>query len=125
MKIGDRVWVANPSLRQWFGGYTIVEIAGSNVFVRNESGGEPMTEAIITKGTRVRYSFFQASKKLQSLSGAQLKFGATLVEGVGTVTHVWQDHPTNPTKYTFGIKPDNGGEEIEVPQGGIKGVVDG
>ena len=83
-----------------------------------------MMTKTVNKGTRVRYSFFVPKSPPASLSGMQLKFAADLFEGTGTVTHVWVDHPTNPTKYTFVVKPDEGGAELEVPQGGIKEVLE-
>ena len=78
----------------------------------------------VIKGTRVCYSFFQVSKKPQSLSGAQMKVGASLIEETGTVTHIWGNRPIDPTQFTFAVQPDSGGDEIEISSTSIIAVLD-
>ena len=62
----------------------------------------------VTKGTRVRACWFEANNQPHSLAGNFLKIGATERVVVGTVRHVWGDHPTAPTKVTLAIEPDDG-----------------
>lgn len=75
----------------------------------------------ISKGDRIAYRFFKAN--IVSLAGAQMKTGATLFEGTGTVTHIYGNHPTKPTVVTLKVQPDSGEEEIEVPSEGVVGVL--
>ncbi len=78
--------------------------------------------AYITKGVRVRYEFFRAYPTC--LAGAQMKMGAKMISGEGIVTGVYGDAPVNPTKICFRVQPDGGGDEIDVPEGGIKAIIE-
>lgn len=62
----------------------------------------------ITKGSRIRASWFQAQMNPPAcLAGAQLKFGATRYEIVGVVKHVRGDDPVNPKTVRFYVDPDH------------------
>jgi hypothetical protein len=79
----------------------------------------PQTNVFVDKGMRVRAEWFDT--KPVALAGAQMKLGATLRQVEGTVTHVWGDHPTKPTKVTVAIQPDEG-DEVEIQQEHIRAV---
>ena len=82
----------------------------------------------VVKGTRVRARWMHCrdpAKDPYSLAGMQTKFEATEREVVGKVTHIYGNHPTNPTKVVVFIQPDDGGPEVEdVPFGSIVEVLD-
>lgn len=73
----------------------------------------------VKKGTKVLVRRMTA--KLVSLSGMQMKTGVTVEEFEGVVTHIYGDHPTNPTKIVFMVK--KGDSEVEVEQKHIVAVV--
>jgi hypothetical protein len=80
-----------------------------------------MPTVTVNKGSRVHAQVFKVNP-MTCLSGAQMKVGATCRNIVGTVTHVWGDHPTAPTKYEIAIKPDGEDEEVVVPSSAIVAV---
>lgn len=65
-----------------------------------------MTNAFVTKGTRVRASWLEA--KLVSLSGFQTKSGADHVSVTGVVRHIRSDHPTQPVNATLFLDVEEG-----------------
>lgn len=78
----------------------------------------------IKKGSRVRAHWYQAqTNPPASLAGMQLKFGATERDIIGTIMHIWGDHPMNPTKYEIAIQPDEGGDEVVVRPSWIVEVI--
>jgi len=82
-----------------------------------------MPTVTINKGSRVHATVFEAQKLGSfSLAGAQMKVAAKSRVICGTVTHVWGDHPTEPTKYEICIKPDGEPDEVVVPSGAIVAV---
>lgn len=79
---------------------------------------ERVTEAYITKGTRIRARWFQAHEA--SLSGMQMKTGAVEKEAIGTVTYVEgiarnKEEQAKKIAYktVLGLKLDDG-SEVEV-----------
>lgn len=77
-----------------------------------------MTEKqYVQAGSRIRYEFFDAYPTC--LAGAQMKLGARLVSGTGVVMALMGDHPEKPTRKWARVKPDDGGPDLDVPQGGI------
>lgn len=77
----------------------------------------------IKKGSRVRAHWYKANDPPSSLAGMQLKFGVTEQKVIGTITHIWGNHPMNPTKYEIAIQPDGGGPEVVVLPSWIKEVL--
>lgn len=75
----------------------------------------------VTKGTKVRVRRMTA--KLVSLAGMQMKAGVTSEDFEGVVTHIYGDHPTNPTKIDFVVKKEDG-SEVEVEQKHIVAVIE-
>ncbi len=61
----------------------------------------------VTKGSRIRASWFKANDPPSSLAGAMLKFGVTQFEVVGVVKHVRGDDPVNPKTIRFYVDPDH------------------
>lgn len=80
-------------------------------------------EAWIIKGTRVRVSRLVADQRT-CLAGVQMKQGCTMEDWVGTVTHVYGDHPTHPKRVWFIVMPDGAAAEVEVESQHIVGVLD-
>ena len=80
-------------------------------------------EAWIIKGTRVRVSRLVAAPRT-CLSGVQMKQSCTAEDWVGTVTHVYGDHPTHPKRVWFIVMPDGAAAEVEVESQHIVGVLD-
>lgn len=70
-----------------------------------------MKDVFVEKGMRVRAEWFEAQPV--ALAGVQMKLGAISRKVEGEVAHVWGDHPTEPTKVTIAIQPDEG-DEVEV-----------
>ena len=64
------------------------------------------TEAYVEKGTRLRAHWLQA--RPVSLSGMQMKAGATEVRVTGVVRHIRTDHPTELVNPTFFIDVEEG-----------------
>lgn len=60
---------------------------------------------MIVKGSRIRASWFQAH--LASLSGMQMKFGATGLTVTGVVRHLRGDDPVAPKEVRIYIDPDD------------------
>jgi hypothetical protein len=71
----------------------------------------------VVRGSWIRARWFGAVPA--SLTGAQLKTGATLVEVSGIVRHIRCKNPDPPTDVIFFIDPDPGLQNIELcrPQG--------
>lgn len=80
---------------------------------------EPQDISVV-KGTRVLVRRMTAH--LASLAGMQMKTGLNIEEFEGTITHIYGDHPTNPTKVVFMVKKDDG-IEVEIEQKHIVAVV--
>lgn len=53
-----------------------------------------------------------------------MKFEGSPVEGVGTVRNVWADDPEGKVNLRFNVELDDG-TFIEVPSGGVTGVLAG
>lgn len=66
----------------------------------------------IVKGTRVQARWFDA--RLTALAGVQMKMEAKEHNVIGIVTHIYGNHPTNPTKFEIIVKPDDDSEEISI-----------
>lgn len=66
----------------------------------------------IVKGTRVQAQWF--STRLAALAGVQMKMEGKEHNIIGIVTHIYGNHPTNPTKFEIIVKPDDGSEEISI-----------
>lgn len=64
------------------------------------------TEAYVSKGTRLSAWWFEVEPV--SLSGVQMKFGATQVIVMGTVRHIRSDHPTRLVNPTFLLDVEEG-----------------
>jgi len=80
----------------------------------------------VTKGSYVRARYMRANPPgTASLTGMMPKTTADEVTVAGRVTHVWGDHPTDPTpaSITVAIQPDDGGPEVEVPSSSIIGYI--
>lgn len=67
-----------------------------------------MSDAYITKGTRIRAQWFQASDPPSSLAGVMMKVGAKFIDVTGTCRHFRGDDPTNPSTVDIYIDPDPG-----------------
>lgn len=80
-----------------------------------------MPTVTINKGSRVHAQVFEV-QPMACLAGAQMKVAAKSRVICGTVTHVWGDHPTAPTKYEICIKPDGEPDEVVVPSSAIVAV---
>lgn len=65
----------------------------------------------VGKGTKLLVRRMNA--KLVSLSGMQMKAGVNIEEFEGIITHIYGDHPTEPTKFVFMVKKEDG-SEVEV-----------
>jgi hypothetical protein len=87
-------------------------------------GFDPRTDRMnIVKGVKIRAQWFQANDPPSSLAGMQMKLGVTSREVVGTVTHIYgyatsraELEKGNTLRMTVMVKPDDGGEEVEVDQ---------
>ena len=84
---------------------------------------EMQVEAWIVKGTRVRVSRLVADPRT-CLAGVQMKQSCTAEDWVGTVTHVYGDHPTHPQRVWFTVLPDGADADVEVEKQHIVGVID-
>jgi hypothetical protein len=87
--------------------------------------GSEMKEGVyVAKGTRVLVRLVTA-KPLGSvaLSGMQLKTEARIDEFEATITGIYGDHPTSPTRYEFKVKKDDG-TELRVPSSSIVAVIE-
>lgn len=84
---------------------------------------EMQVEAWIVKGTRVRVSRLVADPRT-CLAGVQMKQSCTAEDWVGTVTHVYGDHPTHPQRVWFMVLPDGADADVEVEKQHIVGVID-
>ena len=80
-------------------------------------------EAWIIKGTRVRVSRLVADLRT-CLAGVQMKQSCTAEDWVGTVTHVYGDHPIHPKRVWFMVLPDGSTVDVEVESQHIVGVLD-
>jgi len=80
-----------------------------------------MADGYITVGSRIRYEFLRAHPAC--LAGAQMKLGATAVTGTGVVVGLYGDDPVKPVRKWARVKPDDGGPEVDVPQGGIREIL--
>ena len=58
------------------------------------------------------------------LAGVQMKQSCTTEDWVGTVTHVYGDHPIHPKRVWFIVMPDGAAAEVEVESQHIVGVLD-
>ena len=65
-----------------------------------------MTEAYVTKGTRVRAHWLDA--RPVALAGVQMKLEATPVIVTGTVRHIRSDHATELVNPTFFLDVEEG-----------------
>ena len=65
-----------------------------------------MPAPYVTKGTRVRASWFKADDPPGCLAGAQLKITARRFDVTGICRHFRGDDPVNPTKVVVYIDPD-------------------
>lgn len=73
-----------------------------------------MSEKMYGVGSKIKAKWLQANPKT-SLSGMQLKFGATYKEVEGTIVDIRGDHPTAPTVIQLIVSTDSG-EEIVDPK---------
>lgn len=80
-------------------------------------------EAWIIKGTRVRVGRLVADLRT-CLAGVQMKQSCTAEDWVGTVTHVYGDHPIHPKRVWFMVLPDGSTVDVEVESQHIVGVLD-
>lgn len=80
-------------------------------------------EAWIIRGTRVRVSRLVADQRT-CLAGVQMKQSCTAEDWVGTVTHVYGDHPIHPKRVWFMVLPDGSTVDVEVESQHIVGVLD-
>lgn len=65
-----------------------------------------MSDQIVVKGSRIRARWFKVNQPLSSLSGMQMKFGATDVVVTGVVRHIRAIDPVNPDPDTTDVYID-------------------
>lgn len=80
-------------------------------------------DVFIAKGMKVRVKRFVPQPiGTYSLAGAQPKLSVSQEIFDGTVTHVYGDHPTKPTKITIMVQKVDG-KEVEVDPKHIDGII--
>lgn len=78
----------------------------------------------IRRGTRLIARWLEAkTNPPASLSGMQMKVSATERSVTGVVTRIRGDHPEKPTKIHLWVRPDDGGDEVEIEPSWIKEVL--